>query len=202
MAAARQRERTRTASVEVSDSLVEAALELLEESGIASLTVRAVASRAGVAPMGVYSRFGSKDGLLEALFVHGFTGLEAAIEPQPSPSPISRLRIGCMGYREFAINNPQMYHLMFEQMMLLELSPEAQDAAQRTFMILVDRVQEAMNSGDLATGNSIEVAQQIWSAIHGAVSLEIAGVHFAQDREANYAAMLEAMFAGLGQLTS
>jgi len=197
MAAARQRERTRTASVEVSDSLVEAALELLEESGIASLTVRAVASRAGVAPMGVYSRFGSKDGLLEALFVHGFTGLEAAIEPQPSPSPISRLRTGCMGYREFAINNPQMYHLMFEQMMLLELSPEAQDAAQRTFMILVDRVQEAMNSGDLATGNSVEVAQQIWSAIHGAVSLEIAGVHFAQDREANYAAMLEALFSGL-----
>jgi AcrR family transcriptional regulator len=197
MAASMQRHRTRTASIEVTDSLVDAALALLEESGIASLTVRAVASRAGVAPMGVYSRFGSKDGLLEALFVHGFTGLETAIEPQPSPSPINRVRTGCMGYREFAINNPQMYHLMFEQMMLLELSPEAQDAAKRTFMILVDRVQEAMNSGDITPGNSVEVAQQLWSAMHGAVSLEIAGVHFAQDREANYAAMLEAMFNGL-----
>jgi AcrR family transcriptional regulator len=197
MAASLQGHRTRTASIEVTDSLVDAALALLEESGIASLTVRAVASRAGVAPMGVYSRFGSKDGLLEALFVHGFTGLETAIEPQPSPSPMNRVRTGCMGYREFAINNPQMYHLMFEQMMLLELSPEAQDAAKRTFMILVDRVQEAMNSGDLTAGNSVEVAQQLWSAMHGAVSLEIAGVHFAQDREANYAAMLEAMFNGL-----
>jgi AcrR family transcriptional regulator len=197
MAASLQGHRTRTASIEVTDSLVDAALALLEESGIASLTVRAVASRAGVAPMGVYSRFGSKDGLLEALFVHGFTGLETAIEPQPSPSPMNRVRTGCMGYREFAINNPQMYHLMFEQMMLLELSPEAQDAAKRTFMILVDRVQEAMNSGDLTEGNSVEVAQQLWSAMHGAVSLEIAGVHFAQDREANYAAMLEAMFNGL-----
>ncbi len=197
MAASMQGHRTRTASIEVTDSLVDAALALLEESGIASLTVRAVASRAGVAPMGVYSRFGSKDGLLEALFVHGFTGLESAIEPQPSPSPMNRLRTGCMGYREFAINNPQMYHLMFEQMMLLELSPEAQDAAKRTFMLLVDRVQETMNSGDLAAGNSVEVAQQLWSAMHGAVSLEIAGVHFAQDREANYAALLEAMFNGL-----
>jgi hypothetical protein len=55
-----------------------------------------------------------------------------------------------------------------------------------------------MNSGDLTAGNSVEVAQQLWSAMHGAVSLEIAGVHFAQDREANYAAMLEAIVRGLG----
>lgn len=198
MAASMQGHRTRTASIEVTDSLVDAALALLEESGIASLTVRAVASRAGVAPMGVYSRFGSKDGLLEALFVHGFTGLETAIEPQPSPSPMNRLRTGCMGYREFAINNPQMYHLMFEQMMLLELSPEAQDAAKRTFTLLIDRVQEAMNSGDLTAGNSVEVAQQLWSAMHGAVSLEIAGVHFAQDRRGNYASMIESLLVGLG----
>ena len=199
MAASTQGARTRTASVEVTDSLVEAALAILEESGLTALTVRSVASRAGVAPMGVYSRFGSKDGLLEALFVHGFAGLETAIEPQPSPSPMDRLRTGCMGYREFAINNPQMYHLMFEQMMLLELSAEAQDAAQRTFTILIDRVQEAMNSGDLTAGNSVDVAQQLWSAMHGAVSLEIAGVHFAHDRQANYASMIDALMIGLGR---
>jgi len=199
MAASTQGVRTRTASVEVTDSLVEAALAILEESGLTALTVRSVASRAGVAPMGVYSRFGSKDGLLEALFVHGFSGLETAIEPQPSPSPMHRLRTGCMGYREFAINNPQMYHLMFEQMMLLELSAEAQDAAQRTFTILIDRVQEAMNSGDLTAGNSVDVAQQLWSAMHGAVSLEIAGVHFAHDRQANYASMIDALMIGLGR---
>jgi AcrR family transcriptional regulator len=149
--------------------------------------------------MGVYSRFGSKDGLLEALFVHGFHELEAAIEPPPSPSPISRLREGCAGYRKFAIDNPQLYHLMFEQMMLLELSAEAQDAAKRTFVILINRVQDAMNSGDLTEANSTEIAQQMWSAMHGAVSLEIAGVHFAADRAANYMAMIDALLIGLSQ---
>jgi hypothetical protein len=199
MATSMQGARTRTASVEVTDSLVVAALALLEEEGLASLTVRAVASRAEVAHMGVYSRFGSKDGLLEALFVHGFHELEAAIEPPPSPSPIRRLREGCAGYRQFAIDNPQLYHLMFEQMMLLELSAEAQDAAKRTFVILINRVQDAMNSGDLTEGNSTEIAQQIWSAMHGAVSLEIAGVHFAADRAANYMAMIDALLIGLSQ---
>ena len=51
--------RTRTASVAVTDSLIDAALAILEETGLPGLTVRDVAARAGVAPMCVYSRFGS-----------------------------------------------------------------------------------------------------------------------------------------------
>ena len=198
MAAIKQGVRTRTASIEVTDSLVVAALALLEAEGLASLTVRSVASRAEVAPMGVYSRFGNKDGLLEALFVHGFDTLQTAIETPSDASPVRRLTIGCLGYRQFAIDNPQLYHLMFEQMMLLELSPESREAAKRSFTTLVDRVQDAMNSGDLTPGDSTEVAQQVWSAMHGAVSLEIAGVHFAQDRTANFAAMINALIRGLG----
>lgn len=194
----RQGARVRTASVAVSDSLVAAALSLLEESGLPALTVRDVAVRAGVAPMGVYTRFGSKDGLLEALFVYGFATLQDAIETPPDASALRRLRTGCLGYREFAISHPQLYHLMFEQMMLLELSPEAGEAAQHSFATLVDRVHTAIHARELASGNSVEIAQQIWSAMHGAVSLEIAGVHFAEDRAANFASMLDALFVGLG----
>ena len=198
MAGVRQDARTRTSSLEVTASLIDAALAILEEAGLPALTVRAVATRAGVAPMGVYSRFGNKDGLLEALFVHGFDTLEVAIETRSDANPLRRLSIGCLGYRQFAIDNPQLYHLMFEQMMLLELSLESREAAKRSFMILVDRVQDAMNSGDLTNGDSTEVAQELWSAMHGAVSLEIAGVHFAQDRAANFAAMINALIRGLG----
>lgn len=189
--------RVRTPSLDVTDSLIEAALSILEDEGIAALTVRSVASKAGVAPMGVYSRFGNKDGLLQALFVHGFQTLEGAINPPPADEPVRRLAEGCIGYRQFAIDNPQLYHLMFEQMMLLELSPEAQSTAKRTFDILVERVQAAMSAGDLATAPATEVAQQIWSAIHGSVSLEIAGVHFALDRAGSYSAMLTALLRGL-----
>ncbi|MFZ4486615.1 MAG: TetR/AcrR family transcriptional regulator [Candidatus Nanopelagicales bacterium] len=196
----RQGVRTRTASVEVTASLIDAALGLLEEAGLPALTVRAVATRASVAPMGVYSRFGNKDGLLEALFAHGFDTLQTAVETPSDASPLRRLTIGCLGYRQFAIDNPQLYHLMFEQMMLLELSPESREAARRSFTTLVDRVQDAMNSGDLTPGDSTEVAQQVWSAMHGAVSLEIAGVHFAQDRAESYAAMLASLFRGLAPM--
>ena len=187
----------RTSSLDVSDHLVQAALALLEETGLASLTVRTVATQAGVAPMGVYSRFGSKDGLLETLFITGFQGLREAIEPPPATSPRALLVAGCLGYRRYAIEHPQLYHLMFEQMMALDLSPEALDVAQGTFAVLANWVQAAMDSGELAPQNNVEVAQQIWSAMHGAVSLEIAGVHFADNREHNFTAMIEALLTGL-----
>ena len=197
MAGTRQGSRTRPASIDVSDSLIASALILLEETGLNALTVRSVANAAGVAPMGVYSRFGSKDGLLEALFSHGFSTLQAAIETPPQKSPLQRLRTGCFGYRGFAIEHPQLYHLMFEQMMLLELSPEAKDTARRSFATLVDRVHAAIDAGELAPGDATEIAQQIWSAMHGAVSLEIANVHFAADRALSFTSMLDALLAGL-----
>ena len=194
----KQGSRTRTASVEVTDSLVDAALALLEESGLGALTVRAVAARADVAPMGVYSRFGSKDGLLETIFIYGFDRLKEDIDLPTTPDPLYRLRAGCLAYREFAVNNPHLYHLMFEQMMNLELSPQAQVAAKGSFAMLVERVQSAMDSDVINPGNSIDVAQEMWSAMHGAVSLEIAGVHFATDPAQNFAALMDTLIRGLG----
>jgi AcrR family transcriptional regulator len=190
--------RPRTASTQVGDSLALAALDLLEEQGLDALTVRGVAARAGVAPMGVYSRFGSKDGLLEALFVHGFATLQDAIETPPESSALSRLRTGCMGYRDFTLRHPQLYHLMFEQMMVLQLSPEALEGATHSFDTLVDRVAAAMQARELTSTDPVEVAQQVWAAMHGAVSLEIAGVHLAADREASYSALIDALLIGLG----
>ena len=45
--------RNRTPSADVTDSLLEAALGLLAEGGMDAITIRAVAQRADVAPMGV-----------------------------------------------------------------------------------------------------------------------------------------------------
>ncbi|MDP2012966.1 MAG: TetR/AcrR family transcriptional regulator [Actinomycetota bacterium] len=195
--------RSRTPSADISDSLLQAALDLLEEVGTSGLTVRGVALTARVAPMGVYSRFGSKDGLLEALFTAGFTGLNDEILRATGPTAIYRLLDGCQRYREFALAQPQLYRLMFEQMMALDLSDEALLVAKGSFDCLVTRVADAVVAGELgpgefAQGDFVEQAQLIWSAMHGAVSLEIANVHFAQDRSASYGAMLVNLFVGMG----
>lgn len=194
----RQVPRSRTPSADISDSLLLAALDLLEEVGTSGLTVRGVALAAKVAPMGVYSRFGSKDGLLEALFTSGFTALNDEILRASGPTAILRLLDGCQRYREFALEQPQLYRLMFEQMMALELSEAALSVAKSSFDCLVTRVADAAAAEELKVRDFVEDAQLIWSAMHGAVSLEIANVHFAQDRSASFDAMLVNLLVGMG----
>ena len=198
MASRRQAIRTRTPSVDVTASLEAAALELLEDSGPAALTVREVAARAGVAPMGVYSRFGGKDGLLEALFVHGFTMLAATFDAPSRTGALARLHSSFGEYRAFALAHPRLYHLMFEQMMTLELAPESLEIARRAFANLVRDVAACMDAGELSPGDPVEAAQHLWSAMHGSVTLEIAEVSLVKDRERAFTALLDALLFGLG----
>ena len=57
------------------EAIVEAALDVLREEGIANLTSREVAARAGVSDASVYYHFGDRAGLLQAVFEHGMKPL-------------------------------------------------------------------------------------------------------------------------------
>jgi AcrR family transcriptional regulator len=58
------------------EAIVEAALEVLREEGIANLTSREVAARAGVSDASVYYHFGDRAGLLQAVFEQGMKPLK------------------------------------------------------------------------------------------------------------------------------
>lgn len=189
--------RTRTPSTDVTEALIAAARELIEEDGEDGLTVRAVATRAGVAPMGVYSRFGGKPGLTEALFVDGFVQLRETVMSASGPDAIARLRTGCLAYRDFAITHPHLYDLMFRRMKSLDLSEASIQTAIDTFGVLAQRVRDAMDAGLLSGGDEVEVAQRLWNGLHGGVLLETAGVVFTEDPAETYAAMMDTFIAGL-----
>ncbi len=57
------------------EAIVEAALAVLREQGIANLTSREVAARAGVSDASVYYHFGDRAGLLQAVFEQGMKPL-------------------------------------------------------------------------------------------------------------------------------
>jgi AcrR family transcriptional regulator len=58
------------------ETLLDAAMRLLEQRGPGALRIRDVADAAEQSTMGVYTHFGSKQGLLEQLYLHGFRRLE------------------------------------------------------------------------------------------------------------------------------
>jgi AcrR family transcriptional regulator len=190
--------RSRTPSAEVERELLAAAETVLVREGPGGLTVRAVAAEAGIAPMGVYNRLGGKDGLVDALLIKGFDRLRAAIEAGREPDMLARLRSSGLRYREFALTNPNFYAIMFEDAIPREQeSTEVTEHARGSFAALVRLVELASASGVIAAPNPLEAAQQIWSAVHGAVALELKGLVLTPDPEATYGAFIDTVIRGL-----
>ena len=188
----------RTPSRDLHSALLDAAAVVLTRDGPAAVTVRAVATEAGVAPMGVYNRFGSKEGLIDALLIRAFSGLQQAVAAHGETDPIDRLRASGVRYRQFALGNPQQYTVMFGGALAVdEPSPELKACSGQAFAELVGHVSTAMAAGRFAAGDPVEAAQQIWSTVHGAVTLEMQERVFTQDPEATYNALLDLLVRGL-----
>ncbi len=186
---------------DVGASLLDAAARLLAGEGPDALTVRRIAAEARMSTMNVYSRFGSKDGVVEQLFVNGFGLLAAALDSVPSSDdPLGDLRSCRDAYRGFAHANRTLYAVMFERAVPdFEPSAAAKVTAASTLDVLAGRVVRAMDAGLIARADPTVVAAIIWSTCHGVISLELKGIdpHMI-DFDAVYAGATDALLAGLG----
>ncbi|MDL9946555.1 TetR/AcrR family transcriptional regulator [Gordonia sp. ABSL11-1] len=183
---------TRTPATEVRANLVAAGRRLLEAKGAAALTVRAVATEAGVAPMGVYNHFDGKDGLLNAVVTDGFRELATRIAATDADASARLLNSGRQ-YRRFAVSSPTMYELMFST----ECHPDDEVAA-GAFEILVDIIRYGQAARHIMDGEPYALAGQVWACVHGAVSLELLAPHPPTvDPADNYEALLTLIERGI-----
>jgi AcrR family transcriptional regulator len=191
--------RGRTRSQDVEQNLLDAAEAVLVREGLAGVTVRAVAAEAGVAPMGVYNRFGSKDGLIEALVMRSFDLLREAVADRGEVDPVERLRGSGIRYREFALSHPQHYTVIFITPPTTEApeNPEVEAHARAAFEALVANVVYGIQAGALREGDPVDLAQQIWSTVHGFVSLELNQMVLTDDASVTYGHLLDLLTAAL-----
>src|SRR3954471_4312763 len=98
------------------ETLLDAALRILEQRGPGALRVRDLAAAAEQWTMGVYTHFGSKQGLLEQLYLHGFERLEERLNSVPSDGHgRQELLEFALAYRRFALDHQALYGLMFDR---------------------------------------------------------------------------------------
>jgi AcrR family transcriptional regulator len=188
----------RTPSADVERELLAAAETVLVREGPGGLTVRAVATEAGIAPMGVYNRLGGKDGLVDALLIRGFDRLRAACDATAGPDATARFYDCGRRYREFALANRHFYAIMFEDAIPHMFdNPEVAEHAEAAFNALVRVVEVSAAAGVIAAPDPVEVAQQIWSTVHGAVALELKGLIQTADPAVTYRASIDTLFRGL-----
>ncbi len=194
-------ERGRGDGSEAATALVAAASALLDEAGPEALTVRAIAHRAGCSTMVVYSHFGGKDGVVEALYVQGFERLGAALRAvRHTADPVADLQRLGRAYRRFALDHPTSYRVMFTRAVPdFEASAAAAALASATLDVLAERVARAVDAGSLGPGEPRQLAACLWAAIHGAVSLELQDAGPPDiDWPVCHERMLAALASGLG----
>jgi AcrR family transcriptional regulator len=158
--------------------LLKSASDLLAAEGPAALTVRRIANDAGVSTMNVYSRFGGKDGVVEHLFIEGFHRLTAGMSAvQETNDPIADIQSCGAAYRQFAIDNPTLYSVMFDRVVPdFRPSIDAEVLAGATLGLLAKRLERAMAAGSLRTADPLSTAALVWATCHGVVSLELKAV--------------------------
>jgi AcrR family transcriptional regulator len=181
------------------------ALDLLQAQGPAALRVRDIAERAGCSTMGVYSCFGSKDGLIEDLFKLGFDRLEHDLESVTTPgsTPESRVVRLTLTFRQFGLSNPALYSLMFER----AASAFTPSTLVRLESLVVFRILvEAMHDLPRLAIEPERAAYMLFAAAHGLVSLELTHIrwggpvmsHLQQSGpEEAYTAAIDALIRGL-----
>ncbi|MCL2418084.1 MAG: TetR/AcrR family transcriptional regulator, partial [Conexibacteraceae bacterium] len=84
------------------EAILDATLAVLREDGIANLTSRAVAARAGVSDASVYYHFRDRAGLLQAVFEHGMKPLMfmSGLDPEQLDPP-TVIRGACAALEQF-----------------------------------------------------------------------------------------------------
>jgi AcrR family transcriptional regulator len=165
----------------VRTAILDAAKHLLIAEGPAALTMRRISGEVGCSTKVIYTLFGGKEGLSQALWLEGFARFEERLRAVPvQEDPLATLRAGLETYRAYALAEPDYYRVMFQAVVPgFKPDGEALTTGRRTFDILVHAVSDCLEAGELRGATAVEIADVLWMAVHGAVSLEISG-HFDQ----------------------
>ena len=98
------------------DAIVEAAWALVREEGLAGLSLRDLARRAGISPPTVYAYFDSKNAIYDAMFgaaADQFANRMA--EPYECEDPSELLVAGARRFAEFCTSDLERYQLLFQR---------------------------------------------------------------------------------------
>lgn len=151
------------------DALLSAAREELAEKGHASVSLRAVARRAGVSHAAPAHFFGDRAGMLTAVATDGFRQLaqvlSVAAQKRGRRGDASRLAAIGRAYVDFGLAQPALFDLMFRRSELATGDAELVAAQGESLGLLRQAV------ADVVPDDSEGWSLVSWAVVHGLVTL-------------------------------
>lgn len=190
------------------EEILAAAKELFVAEGFNRVTTRALAERTGLSQTGIYVYFRTKEEILRAIHDETHDALRAEFDRAAAGavSPEDCLRRLMRAYIDFGLAHPAAYQLTFTvgpdalEPIAKDFSRpfEDQEPAARNFLRFQDHLAALGPQGVLSGYDPMLVAQILWFAGHGAVSLLISRPHFPwMDRPTLIDSLERVLIAGL-----
>lgn len=146
-----------------------AALEMVEEDGVASLTLRRLAQRLGCSYAKPYGYYRDKEHLVDAVRGQAFDRLARFFHEFEGSHGVPHFGTA---YLRFAFENPETFRLMFE-LRQDHVSEATRAAQQRAWEACSMPIRELVEQGHLE-GDPDLIAHVTWAALQGLASLALA----------------------------
>jgi AcrR family transcriptional regulator len=165
---------------ELKKEILMAAKALFMEKGYEATSIRNIAEKIEYSPATVYLYYKDKDEIMHALHHEGFKMLVGYFSEIGTISqPFERLIVMGKGYIRFAMENPDMYELIFVTKDPIDhvasCDDDTWDEGDRAFDVLYKTVLDCQQHGQFKGFEPHGLSFMIWSTMHGLCSLRISG---------------------------
>jgi AcrR family transcriptional regulator len=190
-------------------ALLEAALNVINESGPQQLTIREVARRAGVSHTAPYRHFADMDELIRAVVEQSFELMQQTLRDRKAAAPqdpLNQFAASGQAYIDFGLQYPAYYRVMYSGDLLSSTGQQSlQHTSSDTFSEMVRDMETCQKLNILRPGDPAKQALAIISTVHGFVTLvndnrvdALLGEDF--DVEEARDSVMAAIFEGLGAI--
>ena len=159
-------------------ALLTAAEAMLERVGVEALSLREITREIGVSNNAPRRHFPSKQSLLDALALQGFTRLGAVLDQAAAsgePDFLQRLLAVARANIRFATQHRALFRLMFATKQRPDATPEFQQAAYNALLAGPSTIIYGQRIGAVVPGDPIQLALTVFSAVEGLMSLSVDG---------------------------
>ena len=158
--------------------ILRAAQKLFVEQGVEQTTMRKIAQEIEYSVGTVYVYYKDKNDILHDLHSQGFKQLGGEMRILFNVAdPLERLKALGRVYLRFAMENPDMYDLMFSMKAPMEFLDDKHNQewneGKATFDVLQSTVQQCMEKGHFSGHRLEPLSFAIWGIVHGMVTLHI-----------------------------
>jgi AcrR family transcriptional regulator len=139
------------------DAIERAARNIIDRDGVEALSMRTLASALQIKAPSLYDHVKNRDQVIALVQAQGLREFGEAFK---AAGVSTREKV--LAYRDWALENPNLYPVVFQQHLMRELLPEGLEAE-----VLAEVVK--------AAGGSHLQARALWSQLHGLVDLQLQG---------------------------